>query len=209
MKKTVLFTILIFSFQLAPAQNLPEFPTRTIKLNIGKSRHGSGDIPGVMVGIEYEKHFLRKLSLSSEIGFTIHDGSDLLLVTQTNGQVLDLSNRYTTAGIQLNEKFGYNFFKTKKYDFGIRLGGLFRYQSSSLEDASTTYSPYLTGLPYPITVNEHTSPQRTYSVGVISQLFASYTINQKIILGVTTGLQLDTNGDTIFPQLSFTIGRRF
>ena len=111
--------------------------------------------------------------------------------------------------LSLLVKIGYNFVKTKNLDFGVRLGVLFRYQSSSVPDDVTMIFPIATGLPVPIFINENMSPQRTYSVGAMSQLFASYIIQQKIILGLTTGLQLDTNGDTIFPQLAFTIGRRF
>jgi hypothetical protein len=162
-----------------------------------------------MVSGEFEKYFSKKLAWSAEVGTTIHDGDDLLLITDTNGKREDLSYRYTTAGLQVTGKIGFNFVKTKKVDFGIRFGGLFRYQSSSLADDITILFPLATGLNTPVLVVRHRSPQRTYSLGAMSQLFASYSIKQKIIVGLTTGLQLDTNGDTIFPQLSLTIGRRF
>ncbi|GLU51022.1 hypothetical protein Dfri01_04830 [Dyadobacter frigoris] len=184
-------------------------PTQSLKLNIGRGKLGTGDIQGLMLGVEYERYFQKRLSWSTELGMTIHDGSDLLLVTEASGEVHDLSYRYTTAGAQLVGKIGYYFLRTKNWDMGVRIGGLFRYQSSSVPDDVTMLFPIATGLPVPIFINENTSPQRTYSVGGISQLFVSYTIKQKILLGLTTGLQLDTNGDTIFPQLSFTIGRRF
>lgn len=182
---------------------------QAIKLNAGRGKLGTGDIQGLMLGVEYERYFQKRLSWSTELGMTIHDGSDLLLVTEANGEVHDLSYRYTTAGAQLAGKIGYHFLRTKNWDAGIRIGGLFRYQSSSVPDDVTMLFPIATGLPVPVFINENTSPQRTYSVGGISQLFVSYTIKKKIILGLVTGLQLDTNGDTIFPQLSFTIGRRF
>lgn len=182
---------------------------QAIKLNAGRGKLGTGDIQGLMLGVEYERYFQKRLSWSTELGMTIHDGSDLFLVTEANGKVEDLSYRYTTAGVQLAGKIGYNFLKTEKLDFGIRVGGIFRYQSSSLADDITILYPSLTGLNLPVSIIRHTTPQRTYSLGGISQLFVSYTIKQKIILGLVTGLQLDTNGDTIFPQLSFTIGRRF
>lgn len=209
MKKAILLITLIVSFQSLRAQTITEFPNRTLKLNVGRGKLGTGDIQGIMFSMEYEKYFRRKLAWSAEIGTTIHDGSDLFLVTEASGRIHDLSYRYTTAGVQLVGKIGYNFIKTKKIDIGIRFGGLFRYQSSSLADDITIIFPVVTGLPLPVSIIEHISPQRTYSVGGTSQLFASYAINQKIVLGLTTGLQLDTNGDTIFPQLSFTIGRRF
>lgn len=209
MKKFILFISIIFTFQQVSAQSNLPFPNESLKLNIGRGKLGTGDIQGLMFGVEYEKYFQRKLSWSIEIGTTIHDGYDLLLVTEADGKVRDLSYRYTAAGAQLVGKIGYNFIKTKNLDFGIKIGGLFRYQSSSVADDVTMIFPIATGLQIPIFINEHTSPQRTYSVGGITQLFASYTIKQKIILGLTTGFQADTNGDTIFPQLSFTIGRRF
>ncbi|TKT93765.1 hypothetical protein [Dyadobacter frigoris] len=210
MKKNLfLIFFLICNIKQAISQNTRLLPTQSLKLNIGRGKLGTGDIQGLMLGVEYERYFQKRLSWSTELGMTIHDGSDLLLVTEASGEVHDLSYRYTTAGAQLVGKIGYYFLRTKNWDMGVRIGGLFRYQSSSVPDDVTMLFPIATGLPVPIFINENTSPQRTYSVGGISQLFVSYTIKQKILLGLTTGLQLDTNGDTIFPQLSFTIGRRF
>ncbi|WP_025762630.1 hypothetical protein [Dyadobacter tibetensis] len=210
MKKNLLLLFIAFcNVHLAFSQNAPLIPNESLRFNIGRGRHGTGDVQGLVLGVEYEKYFRKKLSWSTEIGTTIHDGSDLLLVTEDNGEVHDLSYRYTTAGAQLVGKIGYHFLQKTNWDLGIRVGGFFRYQSSSVPDDLTMLFPIATGLPVPIFITEHITPQRTYSVGGLSQLFASYSIKQKIILGLTTGLQLDTNGDTIFPQLSFTIGRRF
>lgn len=209
MFKKLLLLILLLSFKESLAQYGLKLPSRSLKFNIGRGKLGTGDIQGLMLGVEYEKFFQKRFSWSAELGMTIHDGSDLLLVTEASGEVHDLSYRYTTAGAQLVWKIGYHFLRTKNWDAGVRIGGLFRYQSSSVPDDVTMLFPIATGLPVPVFINENTSPQRTYSVGGISQIFASYTIKQKIILGLVTGLQLDMNGDTIFPQLSFTIGRRF
>lgn len=206
MSKFLLIVLFIIAVQTANSQTLPD---QSVKINIGRGRHGTGDVQGLLLGVEYERYFQKRLSWLTELGMTIHDGSDLLLVTEANGEVHDLSYRSTTAGAQLVGKIGYHFLQTKNWDMGIRIGGLLRYQSSSVPNNRTTIFPIVTGLPLPVYITEHTSPQRTYSVGGMSQLFANYTIKQKIILGLTTGLQLDTNGDTIFPQLSFTIGRRF
>lgn len=206
MQKFLLLAFLAIVTQSLRAQMLPN---QALKLNIGRAKLGTGDIQGLMLGVEYEKFFQRKLSWSAELGMTIHDGSDLLLVTEATGKVHDLSYRYTTAGAQLAGKIGYHFLRTEKWNFGVRIGGLFRYQSSSVPDDMTTLFPIATGLPVPVFIGEHTSSQKTYSVGAVSQLFAGYTIRQKIILGITTGLQLDTNGDTMFPQLLLTVGRRF
>ncbi|MBE9466036.1 hypothetical protein ACFP1I_00235 [Dyadobacter subterraneus] len=206
MQKFLLLALFVIITRSAYSQTLPD---QAMKVNIGRGKLGTGDIQGLMLGVEYERFFQKRLSWLTELGMTIHDGSDLLLVTEANGKVHDLSYRYTTAGAQLVGKMGYHFLRTTSWDLGIRVGGLFRYQSSSVPNDRTTIFPIVTGLPLPVYITEHTSSQRTYSFGGISQFFAGYTINQKIILGLTTGLQLDTNGDTIFPQLSFTIGRRF
>lgn len=206
MQKFLLLTLFVIITQSAYSQTQPN---QALILNIGRAKLGTGDVQGLILGVEYEKFFQRKLSWSAEIGMTIHDGSDLLLVTEASGKVHDLSYRYTTAGAQLAGKIGYHFLRTENWNLGVRIGGLFRYQSSSVPDNRTTLFPIATGLPLPVFINEHTTSQKTYSVGAVSQLFVNYTIRQKIIFGITTGLQLDTNGDTIFPQLSFTIGRRF
>ncbi|TLV02237.1 hypothetical protein FEN17_00935 [Dyadobacter luticola] len=199
----------MLSFQKSFSQSPQPQPGRMLAVNIGTSKAGTGDMRGLVLGVEYEKRFRPKLSWSSELGMTIHDGEDLLIVTTDDGGQQDLSYRYTTAGAQLSGKLGWHFAKSEHIDVGLKLGGLVRYQSSSVASERAVLFPLATGYPLPLTINRNFDPQRTVSVGGVFQLFARYTFNKTWSLGALTGLQVDTNGDAFFPSLSLNIGRRF
>ncbi|NIJ52831.1 hypothetical protein [Dyadobacter arcticus] len=219
MKRLLLLAFSIFLFQKSFAQETQPIPGepspgesspgKMLAVNIGRSRAGSGDLNGLAVGVEYEKLFRPKLSWASELGMTIHDGSDLLLVTWDDGRQEDLSYRHTTAGIQLAGKLGYHFVKSNHFDAGLKLGGLLRYQSSSLANDREILFPILTGYPLPVTIIRNTGPQRTVAVGGMLQLFGRYTFRKNLAAGFVTGIQADSNGDVFFPTLAVSIGTRF
>lgn len=191
------------------AQSIQSLPSRFLSTNIGLSKAGTGDIYGLMIGFEYEKLFRPRLSWSTEFATSIHDGSDHLLVTIDNQPQQDMSYRYTTAGLQLAGKLGYHFVRTKRADYGVKLGVLARYQSSSLSGDSEILFPALTGYQLPVRILRNTDPQRTIAAGALLQLFARYTFKKNIVVGGTVGLQIDTNQDVMFPALAITIGKRF
>ncbi|WP_157488203.1 hypothetical protein [Dyadobacter crusticola] len=178
-------------------------------MNAGLVKLGTGDMFGLMFGFSYEKKFSPRLSWLADLSTTIHDGADLMLVTIENQPTQDISYRYTIAGAQVGGKLAYDFIKSSKIDFGMRLGALLHYQSSSLADQRAIYFPIVTGYPLPLTVTIHREPQRTFALGGQAQLFGNYNVNRKLAIGASLGLQLDTNGDTMFPQLQVSVGRRF
>ncbi|WP_159466900.1 hypothetical protein [Dyadobacter sp. 3J3] len=209
MKKILFFSICLVISVNSFSQNTQSLPSRLLSTNLGLSKAGTGDIYGVMIGFEFEKQFRSKLSWSTELATSIHDGSDLLLVKVDNQPQQDMSYRYTTAGIQLAGKLGYHFVRTSRVDLGIKLGVLARYQSTSLSDDREILFPALTGYPLPVRILRNTEPQRTIAAGALMQLFARYTLKKNIAIGATTGLQMDTNGDVMFPAFALTIGKRF
>lgn len=209
MKKIMVLGFCLVMSVNAIGQSSQSLPGRFLSTSIGLSKAGTGDIYGVMIGFEFEKLFRPRLSWSTEFATSIHDGSDHLLVTIDNQPQQDLSYRYTTAGVQLAGKLGYHFIRTKRADFGVKLGILARYQSSSLSDDREILFPALTGYPLPVRILRNTDPQRTLAAGALLQLFVRYTLKQNIAIGATTGLQMDTNGDVMFPALAITIGKRF
>ena len=183
-------------------------PKKQIELIAGRSVHGSGDSRGLNFSVEYSKHFKKKLNWSASIGGTIHDGVFPVFYEYPTGVQNDGSIKYTTAGLQVLTHLGYNFFKSAKNELLFKLGSVLRYQSSSYWDVVTVLYPPLTGLPYPVVVFENSTPQRTFAVGGTTQIKYSYTIKQKISLGILAGFQFDTNGDNI-SHLSLTIGKIF
>lgn len=209
MKKLLLFCISLFIAKTSISQNLQTIPKQLFSTNIGLVKLGTGDMYGLMIGMEYEKQFRPKLSWSTELATTIHDGSDLLLVKLDNGAEQDLSYRYTIAGAQIGMKLGYDLLRTNKIHFGIKAGLLARYQSSSLADDREILFPALTGYPLPVRILRNTEPQRTFAGGAILQLFARHSLKNNITIGAITGIQMDTNGDVMFPQLLLSIGKRF
>ena len=202
-------SLILLPFNYLSAQNVSDIPDKSIRFHIGSARLGTGDIKGIVQSIEFEKYFRRKLSWSAEIGSSVHSSSFPEFVTIADGQKIDMSYRYTIAGLQLSGKAGYSFIRTNKSNFGLKVGALLRYQSSSLADEVATYYPGGTGLPFPALTLTNSEPQNTYALGGSFQLFYNYAIRQNILLGLNTGFQADTNGDTMFPQLCLTIGYRF
>ena len=202
-------SLILLSFNYLSAQNVSDIPDKSIRFHIGSARLGTGNIRGIVQSIEFEKYFRRKLSWSAEIGSSVHSSSFPEFAIMPDGEKIYISYRYTVAGLQLSGKGGYSFIRTNKSNFGLKIGALLRYQSSSLSNEVTTLYPAGSGLQYPVLIVINTEPQNTYAFGGSFQIFYNYAIKQKILLGLNTGFQADTNGDTMFPQLCLTIGYRF
>ncbi|MBM3922000.1 MAG: hypothetical protein FJ340_02200 [Sphingomonadales bacterium] len=179
-----------------------------LQFALGTNFNGTGDTKGLGFLTEYNKKFKKRLSWSVSLGGTINDGSFGILYEYPQGQQRDGSVRYTIAGFQGTSHLGFSVFSSNTGNLVFRLGSVIRYQSSSYWDiVNILYEP-ITGLPYPVIVFENTSPQKTLALGGSSQLSYSYTLKNRICLGILASFQFDTQGDTI-SQLLFTIGKRF
>lgn len=201
-----LFSFLVILPLLAPAQKM--FPKSHLQILAGTSFNGTGDIRGFSYNTEYGKYFKKNLSWYAGFGGTIHDKVQPIFYTNQSGELIDASVRATTAGFQVEGLLAYSFIKTEQHDFLIRIGPLLRYQSTSYWDALGVFPPAGTGLSFPVVSFINISPQRTFALGGTGQIGYSFTINNKVSLGLLAGLQTDTNGDTI-TKLSLSIGRRF
>jgi hypothetical protein len=208
MKIYLLSLALFLGYNFSIAQDKLPAKRHSIQLDIGMSRHGTGDMRGLFLNSEYKKYFLKKLSISFGISATIHDGVSPLFFTDSNGNCTDASYRYSSGGLQLTGKFGLNLYRSKWSELGLQIGGLLRYQTSSYYDELIVLFPALPGFPMPVTIIINNSPQRTFSIGCIGQLFYNYSLTEKLFIGILTGLQLDTNGDTI-TQLGLSCGFKF
>jgi hypothetical protein len=205
MKIFLLITLLTITHFLNAQIILPD---KKLELLMSQSIHGTGDIPGFNFATEYGERFKKRLSWTVGIGGTIHDGSDTLFFNDPDGNTIDGSIRYTTAGVQTTGDIGYSFIRNKHHDFKLKLGALLRYQSSSYYDIVSTYYPAGTGLPFPVVVFQNKTPQKTFAFGGSGHFQYNYSVSNKLVIGVVAGLQTDTNGDTI-RQLGFTMGRQF
>jgi hypothetical protein len=186
----------LFCFSVVKGQdNLSKESSLTF--SIGKSVHGSGDIPGFIFSAGYAKQIKKSFLWNANISATLHDGKYPVYFTTPAGNMVDGSYRYTTGGMQGSFLGSYNFLKNNIHKLEIRLGAVLRYQSSSYYDVVSVYYPAATGLPIPVLVIENTTPQRTVAIGAIGEVYYGYKITPKLILGVIGGFQVDTNGDTI------------
>jgi hypothetical protein len=209
MKYVLTFCLLLISCLSFSQKNDNFLGERQLNFSIGRSKHGTGDMRGLIFNTEYSKRFKNRLSWIAGIGGTIHDGVRPLFFTYPDGSEIDGSIRYTTAGLQGKSQIGYSLIKTNTLELQIRAGALLRYQTSSYYDGvSILYPAAGTGVPFPVIYFTNISPQRTFTVGGNAEIFYNYSITPKILIGVLAGLQTDTNGDTI-TQLSLSIGRRF
>ena len=174
-------------------------------LDVGQGTHGTGDIRGYNISIEYKKRINTRTSLLFGFASTIHSGQKDIYYQNSNGQNIDGSYRYTTSGIQLMTKVDLNILRKNNFELGSRIGTLARYQSSSFYDDLTVLFPTLTGLTFPVTSIVNRTPQETLALGVIGQIYTQYKFTKKHFIGLSTGFQLDTNGDSI-SQISISTG---
>ena len=205
-KLIVGFITLLFFF-LTNAQN--KLPGKAIEFVGGYSKHGSGDMNGIVFGAGYIKYLTKKFSLNYNIKGTINDGKETILINDIpNGFQTDASIRFTTAGVQIGVNGGLSLLRNSRHEFMISLGAFGRYQSASNgSDGYSIYYPSATGLPLVLIGYDNRTPQETVSVGGIFQFEYNYTFRNKFYIGLVPGFQTDTNGDAI-PQIALTIGRR-
>lgn len=206
MTKFIFLQVLIFCLgSNLHAQN--DSYKESVELNIGASKHGTGDFPGFIVNTEYRNYFRPKLFFAAGLAATWHDGSTPILHPGQNGAMNDHSVRDVTAGFQLAGKLGWDFLQTSKSSLGIMLGPLVRYQSTTVANELLILYPAGTGLNFPVVATYHSESQRTVALGGIAQLSFRYAVGKRLLLGATTGYQTDTNGDGIL-QLGLVAGIR-
>ena len=163
---------------------------------------------GFAYNTEYGQYFKRKCSWYAGIGGTIHDKFEGIYYTDQSGNPIDASVRATTAGFEVSNLFGYSFVRNKRNEFLIKIGPLFRYQSTSYWDLLGVFPPAGTGLSFPVVAFINLTPQRTFALGANLEMAYNYVLSKNFTIGILTELQTDTNGDTI-SQLLFSVGKRF
>jgi hypothetical protein len=171
------------------------------------SFHGSGDLEGFAYSIDYIKKQNNYFFWTIGIGGSVHDGVFPLFFTGDNGNLVDGSVRYTTAGLQLQSAFNIGLHLTKKLQVGIGAGPILRYQSSSNTAVVHVLYPAGTGLPYPVLILDNVEPHRTFSIGGRGCVFVSVSV-KKYMVKPSWSLQTDSNGDML-SGFGLGIGRSF
>ncbi len=180
-----------------------------IKLDLGRSFAGSGDLTGLQYGVRYQKNIKNQTFWTVGIESTIHDKESIdYFFTNENGEELTGKSRYITSGVQLLSTIGYDFLKNEKHDFSIALGPVIRYQTNSLPHRVDILYPVLTNLPEPIKIETFVEKMRTIALGGVIKLNYHYAFSNNVLIGLTGGFQIDTNADTI-QYLMVGIGKKF
>lgn len=205
-RKMLLFFITGLPFFMH-AQKLPD---QLILVTGGYSKHGSGDMRGIVFGAEYAKYISRRVSLNYYFRGSINNETHRITLNNTvSGHYQDASQKYTTAGIQAGLNIRNSFIRTKKHELLLSLGGFGRYQSSSNPGGYSIYTTSaVTGIPTLLLGHYNNTPQKTYAAGGLLQLQYNFTFNKSIVVGLAPGFQTDTNGDVLL-QGVLVIGKRF
>lgn len=210
MKQIFLLNLVYFLFLQPCLMNAQiSLPRHAIQLAGGYSKHGSGDMNGIVFGTEYVSYLSNHFSLNYNLRASINSSKDEIIIIDNNsGFRKDASVRFTTAGVQLGINGQYSFIRNAKHEFLVSLGGFGRYQSASNgSDGYSIYYPAATGIPWVLIGYDNSTPQKTFSVGGLFQLQYNFTFNNKVFIGLSPGFQTDSNGDAM-PQVVLLIGKR-
>lgn len=207
MKRTIVLTFMLLMAASAHTQKLPG---RILQFTGGYSRHGSGDMNGIVFGTEYSRYTTNKTSFNYYFRGSINNGIDRIFISNTiTGTQQDASIRYTTAGVQTGIDVRHSFIRSQQHELLIGLGVFGRYQSASNgSDGYSLYYPAVTGVPTILVEYNNRTPQKTYSAGGLIQLQYNFTFPGNITVGLAPGFQTDTNGDAIL-QAVLILGKRF
>lgn len=217
MKKHLISLILFTSFfSLIKAQTRFETFKNHYSLEIGHSKSGTGDLGGIFVSNMFTRNFKPKSYYSIGLATSIHQDRGAYIYTALNGERIDGTLRKITTGLQLFANYGFSIIKRSKHDFGIGVGVLLRYQTTSINDVVQGVSPgpngygpgFFENYPYELLSIINTEPQQTFAVGTTLNLFYNYNISKRILIGIVPAFQFDTNGDT-FRNINLKTGYRF
>jgi hypothetical protein len=161
------------------------------------SSHGTGDLNGFSINLEYRKQVKKRITLSFGLTSTIHDGKILIAYFDSTGDRRDASLRINTSGVQLTSAVEFTILKTKKNQFALGIAPLIRYQTTSRPNDLFVYFPAATGFPLPVLAINNTTPQRTLTAGGLISLSYNRQLSEQLTFGVRVSTQNDTGLDFI------------
>lgn len=208
-KHLILFFLFILAAKIS-AQSERQNERFHLHISFGRSLNGTGDISGYQYGLEIGR-YLRSSKFYWSVGLegTLHDEETInFFFEDDQGNNLDGKSRFVTGGIQIVGGLGYQPVNNNRHNFGLSLGPLLRYQSSSIPDIVEITFPVATDLPFPIQQNIFREPFRTVSLGAALKIKYAYCFGNNFFLGLLGGIQTDTNGDTI-SQVAVMVGKKF
>lgn len=176
--------------------------------DLDRSRHGTGDMSGILINLQYSKSFARRFDWYGDLGFSIHDLVHINHNPNNPAKNEVYEQRYVTAGLQLGGGIAFKPL-TGKNEISVQLGPLVRYQSSSLPVSSGVLYPEFTKLPFMVEQVQHMNePLRTLNVGARLRLAYYYTFSNNTMIGIHANFQTDTYGDVLHGY-GISVGKRF
>ncbi len=202
MKLKTIITILIVGLsQILHAQK------KQASIDLYRSFAGTGDMKGIGFLVEYGKFINKKIEIAASLGADIHS-SQLKILIAGQGDPIDASLRFVTAGVQLAGQLHVALWKTTKHELKIGAGPMIRYQASSLPDIYSIYTPVQTGIPEIVISFRQFEKQEIVSLGYLGSISYSFTFHNRFFIGGAASLQNDTNAD-IITQYGLKFGKRF
>ena len=172
----------------------------------GYSKHGSGDMHGVIFGAEYARNPDKRFFLTYQLKGGFNSSRDKITFNNTiTGTVTDASLRFSTGGVQIGVLGSLNIIRSSRHRFQVGIGTFGRYQTTS-NDGYALHYPTTTGIPAVLVELYNPYPQHTVALGGIIQLQYQFYVSRKMFVGLIVGFQTDTNGDAI-PQAGLVLGR--
>ena len=162
---------LLLSFT-AESQTSSNSKTESVRLSIGRSFNGSGDLEGISFEAAYVVPLSPRFDLAPGFTTTIHYGYDAMVYDGYPDQSL----RFVTAGLQLNPVVEYKFITAGPHTFKIIGGGLARFQSTSVPEIYSISSPTPTNPESTYVINKF-GKQNTFTVGYIAGLGYMFDIH--------------------------------
>src|SRR4051794_37077813 len=114
-KSTFKLLFVCFFISTSMYTRAQQLPNSAVQVSGGYSKHGSGDLNGIVFGAGYTRYMSPRVSLHYNFSATINHAKDTYLVNNnTTGVHTDASIRSTTAGVQLGVSGRYSFLRNAK-----------------------------------------------------------------------------------------------
>lgn len=166
---------------------------------VNYSFNGSGDMDGMMVNVDMNTYYGKRISMVYNLGFSMHAGRafphQLSYDPSLPADLQTAVPRWVTAGVQLSSLFTFNTSRHKYSGFKIGVGPLFRYQLNGYPNG---YSYISQGNVFrqPFYVINETDDNH-FNLGYVVRLTYDFKSRRRSVFGINVFLQNDTNADGI------------
>jgi hypothetical protein len=171
-----------------------------ISLGANYARHGSGDMDGILINLDYNRNFTKKFSVIYNLGFSLHGQKAFPGVIENTSSIPPDQRtavpQWVTAGIQVAGLLKYNFRENKSTGLHLSAGPLLRYQLNSYPNGYNYYGSGNAWFRQPFYVFREIDNNRL-NLGYAIRVGYDFKANSNRNLGLHAFLQNDTNADLL------------